>query len=201
MDTIEVITTTTYIFFVYLLIALFVERSIEVLVAVFDYCECRFHWERFWNWKADHYEERFNRLYAYSGERDQKKKNLFDWILWKEIVDRPYPGGKDIVSADLIRINYMKVASRVVAFAISLAVVLTQWTTVDIAYIAKAALGDARMLTAMKEVVNTLLEWKAFRVILTAALLTAGSEPLHELIKKVERHIDSKSKALAGGEQ
>ena len=40
-DTIEVITTVTYIFFVYLLLAIFVERTVEFLVAVFDYCEMK----------------------------------------------------------------------------------------------------------------------------------------------------------------
>ena len=39
MDNVEVISLSTYIFMVYLLLALFVERSLEIGVAVFQYAE------------------------------------------------------------------------------------------------------------------------------------------------------------------
>jgi len=204
MNTIDVVTSVTYLFFVYLLLAVFVERTIEVLLALFDYLELKFHWERFWNRKAQHYEERLNRLYVYGGPRDERKKQLFDWILWKVIVDRPNTGGKDIVSADLIRINYVRVASRLTAFVISLIVVLTQWPTVDVVQITNKVLANiskdgGAIPQALKSFLDGLLAFSGFRKILTAALLTMGSEPLHELIKKVETRMDSKSKALAGG--
>jgi hypothetical protein len=200
-DSVEVVTFITYIFFVYLLLAVFVERTVEVLVAVFGYLELKFHWEKFWNTKADRYEERFNRLYAFAGARDAKKSKVLDWILWKVIVDRPNVGGKDIVSADLIRMNYLKIGSRVAAFGISFALVLTQWDTLDVVQIAKLALEKKAVPPVLISPLENLMGLYWFRVILTASLLTIGSEPLHELIKKVEARFERKTKELAGGAQ
>ena len=138
----------------------------------------------------------------YTREPDTTKRRIFDWILWKCIVDRRNTGGKDIISADLIRINYLKIASRMAAFAISLVLVLTQWKTVDVILILEKSLESTPNLPqALHTLLNNLASLTWFRVILTTALLTVGSEPLHELIKKAEARISDKSKEPAGGEQ
>ena len=74
MDNIEVITKVTFIFFIYLILALFIERLIEVLVAIFNYFEIKFKFYHFWNRQAERYQLRFERLYGFQGEGGEQRK-------------------------------------------------------------------------------------------------------------------------------
>jgi len=189
---IEVITNITYVFFVYLILAIIVERVVEVLVAVFNYFEMRGKWYGFWNRRALVYQARFERLYGYQDESADRAKKLFSWLLWKVISEKPHEGGKEIISANLIRLNYLRVATRVAAFALSC--ILVAVVDLDFIEILKRMIPKFKLL-------ELIAGWPFFRFILTAALISIGSEPLHQVIRRVEKYAASKAAASTGGAQ
>lgn len=190
MENIEVVTTVTFIFFIYLVLAIFVERTLEILMAIYNYVEFKFNWHAFWNRKARAYQERFHRLYNFQGEGTNNVQKLFNWIKWKVISDKPYEGGKEVISAALIRLNYRRIGSRVVAFLISLSLVLS--LGLDLIAIIENLLPDVN-------IVRTALEYKIVRVVLTSAAISVGSEPLHEIISRIERMERRKKATTQGG--
>jgi hypothetical protein len=184
MTNVEVITTATYIFFVYLVLAIFVERLMEVLVAVFNYAEFKFHWYTFWNRKAKKYQVRLDQLYSYQGEGINATKKLFDWFLWKIISEKPYDGGKRIIHADLIRLNTFRVCTRIIAFLISLIFVIS--FELDFLAIIENAFSKIKFLIPITQ--------SGFvRTIITALAISLGVEPLHQLISHVEKTVQEKT--------
>jgi len=196
---VEVITTITYLFFVYLILALLVERVVEVLVAFFNYLEFKFKWYEFWNRKAEAYRARYDRLYGYHGPGGERMKKLLSWLLWKSIAERPYEGGKEAVSANLIRLNYLRLSTRITAFLLSAGLVLWQHEQLDIAIIVdavKVSLPEA-LRSVFVSVTKVITESPFFKGVLTAAAITIGSEPLHELISRIEKVLKSKSQSAS----
>jgi hypothetical protein len=199
--TIEVVTTVTYIYFVYLLLALLIERTLEVLVAIYNYLELKVGWDKTWDRKAEHYRARLGRLYEYQGEAGDIAHKLFNWVLWKVIAERPYEGGKEQISADLVRLSYFRVTTRLVAFLISFVLVFSQWHQLDIITIIQDAIAKGAIPDTLKPIVSNLSRNEALRLVITAAAISIGSEPLHQLIGKIEQRIASKSVSTSGGAQ
>lgn len=196
---IEIITKITYIFFIYLILAILIERAIEILVAIYNYFEFKFKWYEYWNRKAKTYQDRFDRLYGYQGKDAGKTQKLFNWLLWKVIVEKPYEGGKDVISADLIRLNYLRIGTSVTAFILSLLLVLSQAQLVfaqqydlDLIKFVEKAIPEVGRLAAVTR--NALV-----RILLTAVAISIGTEPLHQLIRRVEKIAESKGGARPGG--
>lgn len=188
----DVITNITYVFFVYLVLAIIVERFVEMLVAVFNYVEMKRAWQDFWNRKARAYQKRFDLLYGAQDEDAGRIKKLFSWLLWKVISEPPYEGGKEVISANLIRLNYFRVATRLAAFVISCFLVVA--VDLDFIEIIERIIPKAKLLAVI-----TGQEWVRF--VITAAAISIGSEPLHQLIRRVEKYGASKTAATAGGAQ
>jgi len=178
MDNVEVITKVTYLFFIYLVLALFVERLIEVLVAIFNYIEIKFRLYRFWNRQAGRHQLRFERWYGFQREGAEGKKKLFDWVIWKTIIEPAYAGGKYIISANLIRLSYIRVGTRVLAFGLALLLAITQGLNlVDV----------IEQIIPMAKKVSVVTQSGFFRLILSAFAISIGSEPLHHLIGRIEK--------------
>lgn len=188
MDNLEVVTRLTFVFFVYLIMAIFVERAVEVLMAVFKYVEFKKGLFEFWNRRAEKYRKKYERLYAFQGVSDNKIKKTLNWLHWKVIAAVPYPGGKPSVSAPLIRINAIRISARIVAFFISLILVLAM--KIDVIVMVKNLLPGPEFL-------KSILDYGAIKVVITAAAISIGSEPLHELIRRVENI--SRKKTTTGG--
>jgi len=188
MDNIELITRLTFLFFVYLILALLVERTIELLVSVFKYVEMKRGTYAFWNNKARQYQQRFERLYAFQGESDSRVKKVLNWLHWKVISDAPYTHGQKSISAALIRLNAIRVTTRVISFLLSLLLVLV--ADVDIIVMIKNFLPGPEFLKAI-------LDHAWVKVVLSAGAISIGSEPLHELIRRFEDM--SKQKTFTGG--
>lgn len=179
INNIEVITLATYIFFIYLVMAILVERVLEFLMSVYNYYEFKFAWyDKFWNAKARALQQRFDRLYNFQGASPGRTEQIFNWVLWKVISDRPYEGGREVVSADLVKLNYVRIITRVFAFFLSFVLVLIlKLDMIDIIY---NAIPEAKILSFVTDV-------KIIRYILSAAAISIGTEPLHHFISRIEK--------------
>ncbi len=195
MENLEFIKLTTYIFMIYLLLALAVERTIELLVAVYNYLELRFQWYQYWNRQARKLQERFDRLEGLQEQAGLNVRRLWEWLLWRIVAEPPYPGGRKIVSAELIRLNYFRIGTRAVAFFLALFMVLFQ----DLDFIKIVFDSYEKMLPAQTTVAS-ILEYKPLRMVLAAIAISVGSEPLHQFIRQVEQFAQRRTNR-AGGKQ
>lgn len=189
-DNVEVITTLTYIYFVFLLIALVVERILEVLMAIFNYIEIKTNLQELWNWKARKYQTRFERLYGYQGVYSEKKK-VFDTILWKVISEPAYPGGKPIISANLIRLHYVRVATRLLSLYLAFVLVYSQG--LDLFQILETIIPETTKARA-------LTQYQGLRYFVTAFIISIGTDPLHQLISRLEKYAQERYQPNQGGE-
>ncbi|HEX9653032.1 MAG TPA: hypothetical protein VGA99_04930 [bacterium] len=198
MENIEVITRITYLFFIYLIMAIFVERVVEVLVSVYGYIELKCNLHSFWNNRARILQQRFDRLYGFQGSNAPRTEKILNWVLWKVIAERPYVGGKESVSAELIRLNYMRIGSRVLAFILSMGFTLALMykLDIDLVLLVEKMLSGVEGMTS--KIVGTLSQFKFLRVLITAAAISIGTEPLHQLISQIEKLAASKSGATGG---
>ena len=193
MDNIEVISLSTYIFMVYLLLALFVERSLEIGVAVFQYAEWRWRWFEFWNRKAAQLQQRFEHYQKVAAAGGPSVQQLLNDVLAKWVTEPAYPGGPAVVSAALVRLNGLRIGTRVVGFLLALLLVWTQHVDfIQILYrIFEEALPQQKILVLF-------IESSAFRLGITAAAISIGAEPLHQMISKVESFVARKTQAPPG---
>ncbi len=179
----QVVTFITYVFFMYLILAIAIERTIEILISVYNYTEFKHGWERWWNGIAEKLRKRYDRMSAYRSADSPGKNNLINRLLWKVITEKPYEGGKEVISADLIRLQYIRVGARVAAIA--LAAVLVAALQLDFIAVVELAMPDAAKLAPVTD-------YASVRFILTAVALSIGSEPLHQIISKIEKRAAGK---------
>lgn len=189
-DNIDVITTLTYIYFVFLLVALIIERILEVLMAIFNYFELKTNLQELWNWKARKYQARYERLYGYQGAYSEKKK-IFDTILWKVISEPAYPGGKPIISANLIRLSYVRVTTRLLSLYLAFILVYSQG--LDLFQV-------LNIIIPQKFAAVSTPQFQGFRYFVTALLISIGTDPLHQLISRVEKYAQERYQPNQGGE-
>jgi len=194
MDNLEVITRITYLLFIYILLATFVERLLEVLVSVFNYLELKLNFYPFWNHKAEIYQKRFDRLYGYQGGNAPQTHKILNWVLWKVVSERAYVGGKEIISAELIRANYVRVGVRIVAFILSLGftLLINSMLGIDLIMIIEKLLPENVMY-------GKIALTEMLRVLLTAAAISIGTEPLHQIISEIEKFAQRKNTTAQGG--
>ena len=179
--TVNVITQITYLLFLFLILAIFIERTTEIFMSMLKYADLKLGWYRFWNTQAKKFRERLDRLYRVQGEDTDDKKLLYKWILWNMVSDEPYKGGKAVVAAKSVRTQYYRIISRLFAFIISLvfSIWVYNYLGVNLVNILENV-GGYEISGAVDSMV-----W--LKILITAGILTAGSEPLHQLIKRAER--------------
>lgn len=181
MDTVEVITLITYIFFVVLVLATFVERTLEIAMAAFKYLEFRLDWSEVWNRLAVKYACRLDRLYGLQGRQGQGWQKFLDRLFWRLVSESPVPGGRRILSARLIRLNYLRVITRFIAFGLSLVMVLA--LKIDLIEYIIQLLSDAY---PQVEIITSVIESRAVHYTLTALAISIGTEPLHQFLVRIE---------------
>ena len=181
MSSVNVITQITYLLFLFLLLATFIERSTEIFMSILKYADLKLGWYRFWNTRAEKFRDRLDRLYRLQGDNTDDKKLLYKWILWNIVSDEPYKGGKAIVAAKSVRTQYYRIISRSFAFILSL--VFSIWVYRQLGVNLVNILENVGGYQISGNVDK--LVW--LKIIITAGILTAGSEPLHQLIKRVEK--------------
>lgn len=191
METVDVITKATYIFFIYLLMAVFVERAVEIFVSIFNYCDLKWKRYRVWNSRAEKYRDKLDRLYNF--DSSTKVNRMFNWLLWGEVTEPAYTGGKMIISAQTIRTKSLQIYCRVCSNVISLVLVLVLYYGFDITMIdaiSRVTIGSDSISTATVAFFqrNVLLG-----VVISAVLVAVGVEPLHNIIGKIEKAGKKKS--------
>lgn len=189
-DNVEFVTFVTYVFFTYLILALLVERIVEVLVAIFNYVELHRRWDAYWNRTAERLSNRYTRLYGYAQDERGKIRSVLDALLWNVISEEPYRGGKKIISANLIRLNYLRLGTRVIAFLIAAVIVLS--LRLDFVEVLSLIFQEYPFFTGLLESSSIV------RFILTIAAISIGSEPLHQVIRGVEKFAEKKRNAPGG---
>lgn len=188
VTTISVITRITYLLFLFLILAVFVERSAEVFMSIVKYADLKAGGYRVWNKMADRLKKRLDRLYRNQGRDTEDKKLLFKWILWRFVSEKPYTGGKEIVAARSVRTHYYRIISRVFAFVLSL--IFSIWVY------RKFKLDLVEILAQVGNL-NQSLSANAppwLKILITAGIMTAGSEPMHQLFVRIENIGKSKKK-------
>lgn len=191
METVDVITKATYIFFIYLLMAVFVERTVEIFVSIFNYCDLKWKRYRVWNNRAEKYRDKLDRLYNF--DSSTKVNKMFNWLLWGVVTEPAYTGGKMIISAQTIRTKSLQIYCRVCSNVISLVLVLVLYYGFDITMIdaiSRVTIGSDSISTATVAFFqrNVLLG-----VVISAVLVAVGVEPLHNIIGKIEKAGKKKS--------
>lgn len=189
MDTVNVITVFTYLLFLFLIVAIFVERTVEIFVSVIKYVDLKLGWYRKWNRRAEQLRSRLDRLYGFQGSNAGDKKKLFNWILWKVVTEKSTPGGRDIIAAKSIRTRFYRTASRIFSFLFSLIFSIGIYRLLDVDLVTILIDVSGYSLSLFD---NPSAWITALKIVVTAALLSAGSEPLHHLITKVEKIGQSK---------
>ncbi|MCK4662356.1 MAG: hypothetical protein KAT68_05795 [Bacteroidales bacterium] len=179
VTSVAIITKITYLLFLFLILAIFVERTTEIFMSIVKYLDIKRGWYKFWNRQAEKFKVRLDRLYGFQGSDTEDKKLLYRWILWNIISEKPYTGGKDIIATKSVRTQYYRIISRIFALVLSLlfSIWVYRFLKID-------------LVTILNKVSETILIGKLapwVKIVLTAAILTAGSEPLHQLIKRFEK--------------
>lgn len=189
--TVDVITKATYIFFIYLLMAVFVERSVEVFISIFNYCDMKWKRYKIWNNRAEKYRDKLDRLYNF--DSSTKVNKMFNWLLWGVVTEPAYTGGKLIIAAQTIRTKYLQIYSRICANIISLILGLTLYYRFNITMID----AIARVLSKSEPIQNGTVQFfqnnALLGIALSAVVVAAGVEPLHNFIGRIEKAGKKKS--------
>lgn len=197
-DNIEAITTITYVFFIYLLLALLVERSVEILMAVYKYVELKRDWFQFFERRAALYRQRFERLYGFQGQQASRARNVLNHVYRRVIVEPGQPGGRPVVSASLVRLSYLRLGTRALSILLALLFVLlllnfAEFNLLDL--IAQFYAQNFQGAGLLRKITSS----PALSVIISAIFISLGVEPLHRLIARVEELGQPKTQPVLQG--
>lgn len=176
------ITRLTAVFFSYLVAALLVERFVEVMVAVLKYAEWKFVRPDVWSGVAEKMRRKFERLY-YMHSLDQKGTLSLDLLLWN-LVSVNDESGRRTLMADLIRLRFYRLTAYAITFGAALILAFAiQYNFISI------------IVAAFPEIIDLFdpRKYAFLNVLLTAMALSFGSQPLHQLISRLERQLASKT--------
>lgn len=181
LEAVSVITKTTYLLFLFLILAIFVERSVEIFMSALKYADLKLGWLKHWNRKAKKFQTRYDRFLKNQGEHSRDKQLLFRWILWRFVSEEPYTGGRVIIAAKSIRTHYYRIYSRIFAFSIALLFSLVVYLKMDL------DLVNILENVSGVQLLNGDQNMTLVKILLTTAILAGGSEPMHHLIKRAEK--------------
>lgn len=181
----EVVTTAVYVLFLYLLLALLVERLVEILMACYNYVEHKSPWlSDCWNHKARSLRDRLNDLHRTQGSDERAGKALYK-VYWHMVAEPRHETSRPIVSADLIRVRYKRIGGRVLSFALALVLVFWLAEVKSFNLLGTVAAFYQRALPGA-QVFHFITDHPLFCGLLSAAGISLGVEPLHEIISRLE---------------
>ncbi len=175
---IDVILQVTYIYMLTLLLALTIERMLEVLNAGWSFLEWRLDLHEYWTKRAQHLQNKFER-YAYS----RLWNHFLDvsgllFQIRKMRVEKPgHSGLVPIISGDCVRNVAMVALNR--ALAAILGMVFCSLTRINLVAIVNQELKLNYMI------ITHMPEWLA--IVLSGIFIGAGSEPVHHAIQALEK--------------
>ncbi len=178
----DVILQVTYIYMLTLLLALTIERMLEILNAGWNYAEWRFDLHKYWTRRAQRLQEKFEQ-YAYSRLWNHflDVSGLLFQIRKVRVEDKAGHSGKvPIIGGDLVRNAVMVAINR--TFAVLLGILFCFLTNINLVTIA------IQELDLKFEFLNALFKnnpWLA--ITLSGIFVGVGSEPVHHAIQALEK--------------
>ena len=176
---VDVILQVTYIYMLTLLLALTVERILEVVNACWNYVEWRFDLHLFWTRRAQELQNKFEQ-YAYSRLWNHflDVSGLLFQIRKVRLEDKAGHSGKvPIISGDLVRNAILVAANRTLAALIGISFCFL--TKINLVAVVNRELNlDYKIITNMPV-------WLA--IIISGIFIGAGSEPVHHAIQALEK--------------
>ncbi len=182
METIDVISAVTYLFFVALLVALFVERLMEVLVAVYKYIEWRCGGEAFWNRVSGQLAQRLSAFVQYQQATSPQFSPIVQRVFQRFLGTSPYPGASWKISAEKVRRAGIRAVVRLLALITALVLVVS--LKLDLVALVLHVLA---ILYPWGSYLEALTATPWIHYLLTAVVISMGTEPLHNLIVRFER--------------
>ncbi|MEZ4702000.1 MAG: hypothetical protein R2834_16830 [Rhodothermales bacterium] len=179
----DILLLLTFLYLMLLLLALLVERIMELLHAVFNYVEWKFHFERIWNRRARRLLTRYD---------SKAKSNILSHALiitqlgrmvkqYTPSEEGVYPGNVIIISGKAVRQVLVSALSRVVATGV--AFVLCAASGINLFTVIDLALGASAQTIPFYRAIDG----QTLQLAITAVLIGLGSEPVHHVINNIER--------------
>ena len=170
------ISELTFLLFLYLILALFVERFLEVCVSSFNYLDLKFGWHKMWNGLA----RRIQRQYSSQIAGNPSKQKIIAWLFWKIMAHPDRYNGREIISSALIKVYAIRAGTRILGFLISLSLILFIHFGLGI-----DLLDIVEEITTADLFVDAVSNNTFLQIVLSAAAVSIGSEPLHLLISRI----------------
>ncbi|MDX2127892.1 MAG: hypothetical protein SFU91_02510 [Chloroherpetonaceae bacterium] len=199
----DAITLTTFVFFIYLTLAITVERILEYLNSLFKYVEMRHDFfSGFWLHRAKFVQEKLELAYALQQNSAIGKTVVESFS--SHLLSSSKEGEKKSISIEKVRIFWVKAVNRVMSFflALFLLKVVLQNTVLEAksALLLKSIL-DVYGFNRFKSIFEFLFDnigqegleisLTAPSVFIVSALISMGVEPLHNLIVQAEKKLKS----------
>ncbi len=176
----DVLLEVTVLFTLVLALSFLIERLLEILKAIYDLLDSRFHFYRFWTrmtYRVRDRLERRLRIFEYVEPKEAAiVLNRFQEMILNE--RQEYTDTVPILSGDLVRAFSIKVVSKVIA--ILLGIGLAFWIRIDLLSIWQESAGDS-----FKWVSNIISP--GFRIALSGAVMGLGSGPVHKILTTLEK--------------
>jgi len=161
-------------------LAFLIERFLELLKSVYDLVDSRFDLYKYWTARTikvrDELERKL-RMYEYINTKQVARiLNRFQEMLLKE--QNGYSGTIPMLSGDLVRLVYLKVALKVIGLAAGIG--LAFWMQLD-------------LISVWKEQAGKSAEWiidnlsPNLRIAISGAIIGMGSEAVHKLVSLMEK--------------
>lgn len=175
----ETILTLTYLYLLVLLLALLIERTMEVLMAIWEFLELKLQLHNVWNRRANRLKGTFaGKVLAKLESRQILSLEIDPRTRHYTNADRViHPGTTVVFSAASVR----HVVVRTAAFIITttLGVILCYWADINLITLVKDAVAPTHI--PMLDVVGSRIQ-----LIVSGLIIGLGAEPVHRWIKRLE---------------
>ncbi len=192
----ESITLVTYVFFIFLILAIVTERMVEILISFFKYLEYKTHFYPYWNKRAIALSKKLSTLSSFQLEGDSSGKiaQLFFWQFLKSTVSSD--SAKNFkISTQLVRMRSIQFISRVLTIAIGILLSYAFYRSnqsVDLITVINERLTFIPLATLEKMSVN-------YKILISGLIIGTGVEPIHKMISNFEKSADKKTKEVKRG--
>ena len=186
----------TKLYIVILLLALTIERIMEIIIGIWNYIEWKANMNEFWNRKA----EKLKRKYESYGKSQILSRVITLSPLARQVrfssrhKKKGHSGQLVVISGEIIRHSIISTASRFIATI--LGVIFCYFCGINLIDSFKNLLPD---------VIENLTNWSTtLQLIISGLVIGLGSEPIHNLIEAIEKRRASRAekaeldKALSG---
>ena len=176
----ETLWSVTQIYLIVLILALLIERIMEVLMEVWNYLEWKAGLNELWNRRAEALRDKFERKARAQVLGQRLDVSGLIYQLRHVILSHKegHSGAIPIISADQIRQVVVSTSARVMASLLGIALCLA------------AGVNLVRILE-----IDFLQSWPGFiQVALSGVVIGLGAEPVHNIISSVEKRRQDRAK-------